>query len=155
MAVEASKRRECRVVLIEDDPDDVFLFRRALDEVRAAAEREIAFEHVDNELDALYFVSSHDLVDRLPDVLVLDLNMPELDGVKFLRTMRESFLLRDIPVFVLTTSTEDAVHVAARRAGADKVFVKPNNASALMTIAQEIVERGVTHAGERNGRPSP
>ena len=155
MAVDASKRRECRVVLIEDDPDDVFLFRRALDEVRPATEREIAFEHVNNGLDALYFVSNHDLVDRLPDVLVLDLNMPRHDGVKFLRTMRESFLLRDIPVFVLTTSTEDAVHAEATRAGADKVFVKPDSASALVTIAQEIVDRGVSFAGERNGGPSP
>lgn len=149
MSVEASERRECRVVLIEDDPDDVFLFRRALEGVRLAPEREIALEHVDNGLDALYFVSNRDLIGRLPDVLVLDINMPRLDGVKFLRTTRESFLLRDIPIFVLTTSSESAVHAEAMRAGADKVFVKPDSAAALLIIAQEIVERGVTRAAGR------
>ncbi len=146
MSVSASKGRECRVVLIEDDPDDVYLFRRALEEVQLAAEREIALEHVDNGLDALYLVSNQDLTGRLPDVLVLDLNMPRLDGVKFLRTTRESFQLRNIPVFVLTTSSESAVHAEAMRAGADKVFVKPDSAAALMAIAQEIVERGVSYA---------
>ncbi len=143
MSVEASKPSECRIVLIEDDPDDVFLFRRALESVRLAPERAIAFEHIDNGLDALYLVSKRDLTGRLPDVLVLDINMPRLDGVKFLKTMRESFQLRDVPVFVLTTSTENAVHAEATRAGADKVFVKPDSAAALLTIAQEIVERGV------------
>ena len=146
MSVEASERRECRVVLIEDDPDDVFLFRRALEGVRLAAEREIALEHVDNGLDALYFVSNRDLTGRMPDVLVLDINMPRLDGVKFLRTTRELFLLRDIPIFVLTTSSESAVHAEAMRAGADKVFVKPDSAAALLIIAQEIVERGADRA---------
>lgn len=143
MSVDASTPSECRIVLIEDDPDDVFLFRRALESVRLVPERVIAFEHIDNGLDALYLVSKRDLTGRLPDVLVLDLNMPRLDGVKFLKTMRTSFQLRDVPVFVLTTSTENAVHAEATRAGADKVFVKPDSAAALLTIAQEIVERGV------------
>lgn len=143
MSVDASTPSECRIVLIEDDPDDVFLFRRALEGVRLVPERVIAFEHIDNGLDALYLVSKRDLTGRLPDVLVLDLNMPRLDGVKFLKTMRRAFHLRDVPVFVLTTSTENAIHAEATRAGADKVFVKPDSASALRAIAQEIVERGV------------
>ncbi len=77
----------------------------------------------------------------LPDILVLDLNLPRLDGVKFLETMRESFQLRDVPVFVLTTSTERAVHAEAMRAGADKVFVKPDSVTELQEIAEEIVQR--------------
>jgi CheY-like chemotaxis protein len=146
MSNDASQRKECRVVLIEDDPDDVYLFRRALEEVHLAPPIEVALEHVDNGLDALFFVSHRDLIGRLPDVFVLDLNMPRLDGVKFLKTTRESFHLRDIPVVVLTTSAEGAVHAAAMRAGADKVFVKPDNAPALEAIAREIVERGVAYA---------
>jgi len=155
MPVIAAKRPEYRVVLIEDDPDDVFLFQRALEEVRLAPARDIAFEHVDNGLDALYFVSNRDLTGRLPDVMVLDLNMPRLDGIKFLRAMRESFHLKDLPVFVLTTSTESAIHAEAMRAGADKVFVKPDSATALLTIAQEIVERGVSHAKTTSSPSTP
>ena len=57
--------------------------------------------------------------------------------------------LNDLPVFVLTTSTERPVHEEALRAGADKVFVKPDSADALSAIAAEIVERGLAFAQSR------
>ncbi len=55
----------------------------------------------------------------------------------------------DLPVFVLTTSTAEPVHEEALRAGADKVFVKPDSADALSAIAAEIVQRGVQFAQAR------
>jgi two-component system, chemotaxis family, chemotaxis protein CheY len=131
--------RACRVLIIEDDQDDVFLFKRALDSARAILHREIECEQVDNGLDAIFLVSREEITDKLPDVLVLDLNMPRLDGVKFLKSLRRSLLLKDLPVYVLTTSTAPAIHEEAMRAGADKVFVKPNDAEALLAIALEIV----------------
>ena len=143
-ATAASK--PCRVMLIEDDPDDVFLFERALDRVRAGLRREIALEYAADGLDAAYRVSVDDLMTRLPDVVVLDLNMPRLDGVKFLHALRGSFELRDLPVVVLTTSTERPIHDEALRAGADRVFVKPDSAGAMTAIAADIVERGLSRA---------
>jgi two-component system, chemotaxis family, chemotaxis protein CheY len=138
--------RPCRVMLIEDDLDDVFLFERALDRVRAGMRREIALEYAGDGLDAAYRVSIDDLMTRLPDVVVLDLNMPRLDGVKFLHALRGNFEIHDLPVVVLTTSTERPIHDEALRAGADKVFVKPDSAGALTAIAADIVERGLSHA---------
>ncbi len=61
----------------------------------------------------------------LPDVLVLDLNMPRLNGIEFLRSLRNSLVLWDLPVFVLTTSGDPAIHEEALQAGADQVFAKP------------------------------
>ncbi len=136
-------------MLIEDDPDDVFLFERALDRVKAAMRQDVALEHAGDGLDAAYRVSIEDLTNRLPDVLVLDLNMPRLDGVKFLHALRGTMELRGLPVFVLTTSTATPVHEEALRAGAGKVFVKPDSADALSAIAAEIVERGVAFAQSR------
>ncbi len=133
-------------MLIEDDPDDVFLFERALDGVRAGLRQDIALEYAGDGLDAAYRVSIEDLTSKLPDVLVLDLNMPRLDGVKFLHALRGAFELRDVPVVVLTTSTGRPVHDEALRAGADKVFIKPDSANAMSAIAAEIVERGVAFA---------
>jgi CheY-like chemotaxis protein len=133
-------------MLIEDDPDDVFLFERALDRVKTAMRREVALERAGDGLDAAYRVSIEDLTNRLPDVLVLDLNMPRLDGVKFLHALRGTMELSGLPVFVLTTSTARPVHEEALRAGADKVFVKPDSTDALSAIAAEIVERGVAFA---------
>jgi len=136
-------------MLIEDDPDDVFLFERALDRVRAAMRQEVALEYAGDGLDAAYQVSIEDLTNRLPDVLVLDLNMPRLDGVKFLHALRATLALGDLPVCVLTTSSAQPVHEEALRAGADKVFVKPDSADALSAIAAEIVQRGVAFAESR------
>ena len=138
--------RPCRVLLIEDDPDDIFLFERALDRMRARTGREVALEHAGDGLDAAYRVSLEDLTNKLPDVLVLDLNMPRLNGVKFLHALRATLELSELPVFVLTTSTARPVHEEALRAGADKVFVKPDSADALSEIAAEIVERGMAFA---------
>jgi two-component system, chemotaxis family, chemotaxis protein CheY len=133
-------------MLIEDDPDDVFLFERALDRVKVGLRQEVALERVGNGLDAAYLVSVEDLTNRLPDVLVLDLNMPRLNGVKFLRVLRATLELSRLPVFVLTTSTARPVHDEALRAGADKVFVKPDSADDLSTIAAEVVQRGMAFA---------
>ncbi len=133
-------------MLIEDDPDDVFLFERALDRVKAGMRQEVALEYAADGLDAAYRVSVEDLTSKLPDVLVLDLNMPRLNGVRFLHALRGTMELRELPVFVLTTSTARPVHEEALRAGADKVFVKPDSADAMSAIAAEIVQRGVAFA---------
>ena len=85
-------------MLIEDDPDDVFLFERALDKVKAGLRQEIALERVGDGLDAAYRVSIEDLTNRLPDVLVLDLNMPRLNGIKFLHALRATLELSRLPV---------------------------------------------------------
>ena len=136
-------------MLIEDDPDDVFLFERALDNVKSGLLQEIALERAGDGLEAAYRVSIEDLTNKLPDVLVLDLNMPRLNGVKFLRALRATLELSELPVFVLTTSTAQPVHDEALRAGADKVYVKPDSADALSAIAAEIVECGMAFAQSR------
>ncbi len=145
--------RSCRVMLIEDDPDDVYLFERALDRVKAGIGREVVLERAGDGLDAAYRISVEDLTGRLPDVLVLDLNMPRLDGVKFLHALRGTFALSSLPVVVLTTSSAKAVHDEALKAGADKVYVKPDSADALLEIAAEIIDRGVVYRQSRDRAP--
>ena len=116
-------------MIIEDDQDDVFLLNRAFEDVRRILRRDIKTEHIENGLDALYLVSRQDLTESLPDILVLDLNMPKLDGIKFLMSLRQSLFLKDLPVFVLTTTTARSIHEEAMRAGADRVYVKPDDAN--------------------------
>jgi two-component system, chemotaxis family, chemotaxis protein CheY len=134
-----TKQRNFRVLMIEDDEDDVFLFRRALDAAKAELGLEVACERIDNGLDALYLVTREDLTENLPDALVLDLNMPRLDGLKFLKSLRCSLRLKAIPVFVLTTTSAPSIHEEAMGAGANKVYVKPNDSGALHAIATEIL----------------
>jgi CheY-like chemotaxis protein len=149
MSVATSSQRACRVLLIEDDPDDVYLFERALDHVKARDGREVVLDRAGDGLDASYQVAIDDLTSRLPDVVVLDLNMPRLDGMKFLHALRTTFGVRDLPVVVLTTSTATPIHDDAMTAGADKVFVKPDHADALLEIAADIIDRGLAFQQSR------
>ncbi|RBP03109.1 response regulator receiver domain-containing protein [Roseiarcus fermentans] len=142
--------KPCRIMLIEDDPDDVYLFQRALDRVKAGIGREVVLEVAGDGLDASYQISVEDLMSRLPDIVVLDLNMPRLDGVKFLHALRQTFQVKSLPVVVLTTSTAKPVHDEALAAGADAVFVKPDSADALLEIAAEIIDRGVVYGQPRS-----
>jgi two-component system, chemotaxis family, chemotaxis protein CheY len=137
-----TKDRVCRILIIEDDLDDVFLFRRAVDRASLILSCEIVCEQVSNGLDAIFLITREDLMAKLLDAVVLDLNMPRFDGMQFLQSLRHSLALNDLPVFVLTTSAEPALHAEARKAGADKVFVKPNDTEALLQIALEIVTDG-------------
>jgi two-component system chemotaxis response regulator CheY len=136
-----------RIMIIEDDPDDVFLLKRALAGASQNLNRKIESEHVDNGLDAIYLVTKEDLTNKLPDALILDLNMPRLNGLEFLRSLRQSLLLKNIPVFVLTTARAPSIHEEALRAGADKVYVKPNDAASLLTIATEIASAAAIRRG--------
>lgn len=149
MLAAETKERACRVLIIEDDQDDIFLFKRALERVKRLLNREIECDEVDNGLDAIFLVSRQEVMERLPDVLVLDLNMPRLDGINFLKSLRKSLQLKDLPVYVLTTSTAAPIHEEALRAGANKVFVKPNNSEALLQIALEIVTAAAQHGARK------
>ena len=133
------KDRPCRVLIIEDDEDDVFLLQRELAHVERALNRKVLCDSVHNGLDAILLITKQLPTEKLPDVLVLDLNMPMMDGIAFLGSIRKSPLLKDLPVFVLTTARAPTVHANALRAGANKVFVKPGNSAALFNIAKEIV----------------
>ncbi len=84
------KPRTCRVLLVEDDRNDAFLFKRAAEDARRILPLEIELDHVDDGLAALYLVSQRDLTSRLPDAVILDLSMRRLDGIKFLRAVRKN-----------------------------------------------------------------
>lgn len=129
-----------RIMLIEDDLIDVYLFKTALEQ--SMTKDAVAVEHVSNGLDAVLRVAKLDVMDKLPDVLVLDLNMPRFDGISFLHSVRRSLLLQSLPVFVLTTSTESDRHKEAMSAGANRVYVKPDRLDTLASITREIVHAG-------------
>ena len=74
------------------------------------------------------------------DLIVVDLNMPLLDGVGFLRALRTALELYVVWTVVLTTSDQSEILGAAREAGADEVFVKPQSQQELATIAARMLD---------------
>lgn len=137
-----STQRACKVLIIEDDVDDAYLLRRALNRVSSEDGVAIGVAHSLNGLDALGSVARSDMLSVLPDVIVVDLNMPIMDGGRFLRLLRSEMRLADVPTAVLTTSTEKPVHDDALACGADAVFSKPSTQDELVDIARKILNMG-------------
>ena len=134
-------RLSCRILVVEDDPDDIYLLRRAFRIAGEKAERIVEIETVPNGFDAISRLVRQDLVGNLPDAVVLDLNMPVMDGLKLLNSLRGELSLSEpgLPTIVLTTSDEAAVHEAAREAGATAIYVKPQSEAGLTNIAAKVV----------------
>jgi len=134
---------QCVVLIIEDDPDDVFLLQKALKNAAIALKCGVEVVVQRNGIDGIYSVARDDMQTKLPDVIVVDLNMPLLNGEEFLKLLRDLLQLRKLPAVVLTTSAEKPIHDGALAAGADRVFVKPDTLAELELVARTILDIGV------------
>jgi CheY-like chemotaxis protein len=110
--------RAIEVLLIEDDPGDVLMTREAFDDAKVANNLYV----VSDGEDALAFLrreGAHAQVPR-PDLVLLDLNLPRVDGREVLEQIKNDPELRSIPVVVLTTSEseDDIVHSYSLHANA-------------------------------------
>jgi CheY-like chemotaxis protein len=88
------------ILLVEDDQVDVMTVRRALKELHVTNR----LEHMENGEDALAFL--RDTTKDRPCLILLDLNMPIMNGIEFLQEVKSDAELKCIPVVVLTTSDE-------------------------------------------------
>jgi len=81
------------------------------------------------------------------DLVLLDLNIPKIDGIEVLRRLRRSSPCRQAPVIVVTSSTAEADRLAVERLGADAYFQKPNSLAAYMQLGQ-LIKQHLPPAGE-------
>lgn len=102
---------EVTVVLIEDDDIDVLAVKRAFKAARISNPLRVARDGVEG-LAMLRGSDGHDKVQR-PYVIILDLNMPRMDGIEFLEELRTDAEHKSAVVFVLTTSKADADRAAS------------------------------------------
>jgi len=93
------------ILLVEDSPSDVLLTREALRDARIANDLSVARDGED-AMDYLRQQGAHADKGR-PDIVILDLNLPRMDGREVLREIKSDESLRRIPVVVLTTSSSD------------------------------------------------
>jgi two-component system response regulator len=114
---------ERTILLVEDDPDDELLTRRALEKNHILNELVVARDGAE-ALDYLFARGAY--ADRaLPQVVLLDLRLPKLDGLEVLRRMRADERTRLLPVVILTSSDEERDIVASYRLGANSYIRKP------------------------------
>ncbi len=121
------------VLMADDDEDDCILVEAALQESGIA--RDLRFVGDGRELlDYLYNVG--DFADTAkyprPDLILLDLNMPRIDGREALAKIKSDPQLKDIPILILTTSREERDIALSKQAGASSFLSKPETFADLI-----------------------
>jgi len=114
------------ILLVEDDPNDVELTLRAFRKNPLGNEIVVVQDGLEC-LDYLQCTGVHAGRDtsHLPQVVLLDLNLPLLDGLEVLRRIRADERTRRLPVVILTSSNEDTDKVAGYALGANSYVRKP------------------------------
>jgi CheY-like chemotaxis protein len=125
-----------RILLVEDNAGDVDLVKMAAEQFSVPHVLEVAG---DGEL-ALERVLGSTANGRLPDLVILDLNIPKIDGRSVLAAIKENEATRHIPVLVFTSSAAERDVLAAYRAHANACITKPANIKAFLE-AFSVIER--------------
>ncbi len=107
------------ILLVEDDQVDVMTVKRALKEIHVTN----PVVNQENGEDALKYLRDPD--SEKPCIILLDLNMPIMNGIEFLHIVKQDALLRRIPVVVLTTSEEQQDKVSSFDLGVAGYMAKP------------------------------
>jgi CheY-like chemotaxis protein len=129
----------CVILLAEDDPNDVLLFRRALDKLKLAN----SLQSVQDGEEAISYLGGQGLyADRdrypLPTLLLLDLKLPRKAGFEVLQWLRGQPGLKRLPAVVLTSSNQDSDINRAYDLGANSYLVKPGDFDGLVGIIKNL-----------------
>lgn len=122
--------------MVEDSADDVDLFSLALKRYPSCMELSIVGDGEEALSYLKQFSNGHDL----PNLILLDLNLPRKHGSEVLREMKEDRKLKLIPVIVFSTSNSPADVLKAYQFGATGYFVKPDTFEKLVQFIHTCCE---------------
>jgi CheY-like chemotaxis protein len=132
------------IVIADDDADDREFIMNALNEANIVHK---IFEATDGFqlLQLLENRGKNDLNEKEPDLVILDLNMPKIDGFKALQQIKKSLNLQDIPVYILSTSS-DKFHIEkALNLGAAGYYRKSTAFKDIVSMVSEVCARHNKH----------
>ncbi|MDI6810623.1 MAG: response regulator [archaeon] len=125
MGEQGEEKKEIKILLVEDLEEHVLIIKHALEKSEL---RNRVFVTRDGEvaLDFLYNRGDYASRDKYPkpDVILLDLRLPKLDGIEVLKRIKSEGRLKDIPVIVLTSSTRDEDIIKTYKSGARGYLLK-------------------------------
>jgi CheY-like chemotaxis protein len=124
------------ILLVEDSPGDVRLTREAFRETNGAVTMHVASDGV----EAMAFLKQEGPYANAPrpDFVLLDLNLPRMDGREVLVHIKEDPLLSSIPVIILTTSDADADVLKSYELNANAYLKKPVTLEAFESLVRSI-----------------
>ena len=116
--MEAKKREE--VLVIDDQP----IMLKLLEQILKDRYEVVALENGKEALEWMYS-------GNIPDLVVADLNMPEIDGFEYIQRIRESGFFYDVPLIVLSGEESSAERIKCLKLGANDYLIKPFNPEEL------------------------
>ena len=136
-------RKKKLILIAEDDADDRLMINEAFMENNMPAGI-VFFENGAELLDYLYsFDNNSELERTLPDLILLDLNMPKMDGKTVLSKLKLHNLYSNIPVVILTTSRSKEEEENVLEMGASGFYTKPSSFTELVNITASISSRWI------------
>ena len=114
------------ILLVEDDRVDIMTVQRALEKNRIENPLRVARTGLE-ALDMLRGKGGHERLSPSPALILLDLNLPKMSGIEFLRELRNDPELKDLHIIVLTSSNEPSDRAAAFEYDVDDYIVKPHS----------------------------
>ncbi|WP_433342521.1 response regulator [Micromonospora sp. CA-111912] len=127
-----------RILVVDDDPGDVLMIEEAL----ADSDVDKVIDVVGDGQEAMEFLrqEGRHTEARRPDVILLDLNMPRMDGRQVLGEVKQDDDLRTIPIVVLTTSNADTDIVGSYTLQANAYVTKPIDLDDFNDVVRRIDE---------------
>jgi len=129
-------RDKFHILLVEDNPGDIKLTTKAFEKSQMVCDLTIAH---DGE-EALAFLATHGHSDTppLPDLILMDLNLPKIDGISVMKEIRADERLQHLTIIPFTSSRSRADVLACYRGLANTYIQKPVDISELVTIIRAI-----------------
>lgn len=109
------------ILMVEDDNLDVIDMQRSLGKMSLLHKTSVAR----NGEEALELLSTMEKENNLPDFILLDINMPKMNGVEFLSAVRRNPAWKELKIFMITTSDELVDREETRKLGVSGYIVKP------------------------------
>lgn len=134
----ADSAQPVRILVVDDDPGDVLMIEEAL----ADSDVEKVIDVVSDGEEAMEFLRAEGRHEdaRRPDMILLDLNMPRMDGRQVLGAVKQDEDLRTIPIVVLTTSNADTDIVGSYTLQANAYVTKPIDLDDFNDVVRRIDE---------------
>jgi CheY-like chemotaxis protein len=111
------------ILIADDDPDDRYLINRAFKDIMLPEK----LRFVENGQQLLTYLDNIPGDDELPGLIVLDLNMPLIDGMEALKQLKSSHRYKNIPVVIFSTSRNPEEESQVRELGAADFITKPSS----------------------------
>lgn len=121
-------------LMVDDDPDDFLFVNLAKKKIKSALE----LEYLDDGVKVLSYLEK---VKKFPDFVLLDINMPILDGKETLKKIKAHDDFKNIKVFILSTSAREEDKHFFKQIGAEDFFQKSCDIEGYADVLQECINR--------------